>query len=144
MTAMIEGRMKRILVAVLGLSLLSISCADPVPPGAPTVGPATTTDVFSGTLLALGANEHQFMVNQIGQIQVTLNSVVPSAAVGVGIGTPSTSTGTCLVLNNMTAVASPGVQMSGTATVTGNFCVEIFDVGNLVEPVNYTVTVFHS
>jgi hypothetical protein len=28
--------------------------------------------------------------------------------------------------------------------VSGNFCVSIYDVGNMVEPVNYTVTVQHS
>jgi hypothetical protein len=141
---MIEGRMKRILVTVLSVSLLSISCADPVTPAAPTVVPATILETFPGTLLALGANEHSFTVNQIGQLQVTLLSVNPSAAVGLGVGTPSASTGTCLVLNNMTVVAGPGVQLSGTATVTGTFCVEVYDVGNLVEPVNYTVTVLHS
>ena len=46
--------------------------------------------------------------------------------------------------DNLTTVAGPGVQMSGTATVPGTFCVIVYDVGNLVEPVTYTVTVLHS
>jgi len=34
--------------------------------------------------------------------------------------------------------------LSGTATVAGAFCISVYDVGNLVEPVTYTVTVLHS
>ena len=35
-------------------------------------------------------------------------------------------------------------QLSGTATVPGTYCVEIFDLGNMVEPAVYTVNVLHS
>jgi hypothetical protein len=44
----------------------------------------------------------------------------------------------------MTAVSGASVQISGTATVVGNYCVSVADVGNLVEPVTYTVVVNHS
>jgi hypothetical protein len=134
--------MKRILTAILGLSLLSAGCADPVAPAPPIPAVPTTTEVFSGTLTVLGANTHPFAVSQVGGVKVTINSINPAAAIGVGVGTPST--GTCLVIDNLTVVAGPAAQMSGTATVTGNFCVSVFDVGNLVEPVNYTITVLHS
>ena len=36
------------------------------------------------------------------------------------------------------------VLLSGTAMIRGQFCVSIFDVGNLVEPATYTITVLHS
>jgi hypothetical protein len=135
--------MKRILVAMLGASLLAAGCADPVAPPTPVPVPATIAEPpFTGTLLVGGANTHQFTVNQIGALKVTLNSVDPSAAVGLGVGTPSQ--GSCLLATNLTTVADPGVQMSGTATVPGTFCIEVYDVGNLVEPVTYTVTVLHS
>ena len=134
--------MKRILVTVLGLSLLTAACADPVPPAAPTLAPATIPESFSDTLLVLGANMHTFAVSQVGTMKVTLVSVTPPAAVSLGVGTPSGAA--CLVINNLTTVAGPGAQLSGAATVTGNFCVSIIDVGNLVEPVTYTVTVLHS
>jgi hypothetical protein len=87
---------------------------------------------------------HQFTVGQVGGLRVTLNSVVPSAAVRLGVGTPSTGTGTCLVLDGLTAVGGPDILLSGTATVPGTFCVSVSDAGNLVEPVTYTVTVQHS
>ena len=50
----------------------------------------------------------------------------------------------CTVLDTLTAVPGPAPQLSGTATVSGDFCVAVYDVGNLVEPVTYTVTVLHS
>jgi hypothetical protein len=135
--------MKRILVAMLGASLLAAGCADPVAPPTPVPLPATIPEPpMTGTLLVGGANTHQFMVTNIGALKVTLNNVTPSAAVGLGVGTPSQ--GSCLLLNNLTTVADPGVQLSGTATVSGTFCIEVFDVGNLVEPVTYTVSVLHS
>ena len=134
--------MKRILAMALGLSLLAAGCADPVAPAPPSLAPATIPESFSDTLLVLGANMHTFAVSQVGAMKVTLVSVTPSAAVSLGVGTPSGAT--CLVINNLTTVAGPGVQLSGAATVTGNFCVSIIDIGNLVEPVTYTVTVLHS
>ncbi len=134
--------MKRILFAVLGVSLLTAGCGDPVPPAAPTPVAPTITETFSDTLLVLGSNTHQFTVGQVGGVKVTLNSVNPSATVGIGIGT--SATGACAVLSNTTAVDGASVQLSGTATVAGTFCVSVYDVGNLVEPVTYTVTVLHS
>jgi hypothetical protein len=134
--------MKRILVAVVGLSLLTAACSDPVAPPTPTPVPATIPESFSDTLLVLGVNMHTFTVNRRGALQVSLVSVTPAAAVRLGVGTPSGAN--CLVIDNLTTVAGPGVQLSGTATVPGNFCVSIVDVGNLVEPVTYTVNVLHS
>jgi hypothetical protein len=34
--------------------------------------------------------------------------------------------------------------MSGTVTVPGTYCVEVVDIGNLVEPAVYTINVLHS
>jgi len=134
--------MKRILAAVLGVGLLTAACSDPVAPPTPIPAPATIPESFSDTLLVLGANMHTFAVTHSGGLKVTLVSVTPPAAVRLGVGTPSGIS--CLVLDSMTTVAGPGVQLSGTATVPGNFCVSIIDVGNLVEPVTYTVNVLHS
>ena len=134
--------MKRILASVLGVALAMAGCSDPVAPQAPTPAAPTVSDTFSGQLLILGSNTHQFTVNQVGGIRVTLNSITPGASVGIGVGTPSGSN--CLAQENLTAVAGPNAQISGTATITGTFCVSVYDVGNLVESVDYVVTVLHS
>lgn len=135
---------KRILTVVVGAVLLTAACGDPVPPAAPTPVTPTITDTFTGNLAVLGTNSHPFIVNEIGGLEVTLTSVNPAAALGIGVGTPSTTTGTCIVISSKTVVPGGTAQLSGTATLKGNFCIAVSDVGNLVEPVEYTVTVVHS
>ncbi len=134
--------MKRILAAVLGATILMAGCSDPVAPVTPTPAVPTTTDVFSDTLLVLGANTHSFSVGAISGIKVSLTSLVPGATVGLGIGT--FSLGSCTLADRVQAVAGPVVQLSGTVTVPGTYCIEVYDVGNLVEPAAYTINVLHS
>jgi hypothetical protein len=134
--------MNRFLAVALGLSLCTVGCTDPPAPVTPTPATPTVTETFTGQLLVLGSNTHTFTVQQIGGLRVTINGITPSAAVGIGVGTPSGAS--CLVIQSLTAVANPTAQISGTATITGSFCVHVYDVGGLVEPVNYTITVLHS
>ena len=81
-------------------------------------------------------------MNGVGSVKVTLNDVEPAAALGIGIGTPSVAG--CLTASSNTAVAGSTTLLSGTATVSGNFCVSVSDIGNLVEPVTYSISVIHS
>jgi hypothetical protein len=134
--------MKRILAAVLGLSLLTAGCSDPVAPPTPIPVAPTIRETFSDTLVVLGANSHPFSVQQVGGVKVSITSITPGAAVGLGVGTPSG--GRCLANTTVTTVAGPTPQLSGTASITGSFCVSVYDTGGLVEPVTYTVTVLHS
>jgi hypothetical protein len=134
--------MKRILWAVLGVALVAAGCADPVAPTTPTPAVPTIAETFSDTLLVAGVNTHNFSVNAVGGVKVTLNSVEPGASVGIGVGTPSL--GSCSVIDRVEAVAGSTVLLSGTATVPGLYCVTIFDLGNLVEPAVYTINVLHS
>jgi hypothetical protein len=138
----VKGMMKRTMITLLSVALLTAGCSDPLPPPAPTPVAPSITETFTGTLFPLGSNFHQFTVNQIGGIKVSLTAIDPGASVGLGVGTPGQ--GTCIVADHITAVAGASIQMSGTATVRGNFCVSIADVGNLVESVSYTIVVSHS
>jgi len=139
--------------AVLGLVLLAAACSDSKITGipvAPDLTPPGALESFSGTLEPQGISLHTFTVAQTGNVQVTLIGVVPQLVpgpsapitVGLGIGTPS-GLGTCLVLYQVSAQPGTAAQIIGTATA-GPDCITIFDVGNLTQPVNYTVTVAHS
>jgi hypothetical protein len=130
------------LAIALGLGLLSTGCGDPVPPATPTPVTPTVTESFSDALQVSGRNMHQFTVQQVGGLKVSVADVTPGAAVGLGVGTPNGAV--CTVLSGLTAVPGPAPQLSGTATIAGAFCIAVYDVGNLVEPVTYTVTVQHS
>jgi hypothetical protein len=126
----------------IGLALVAAACGDPATPAAPTPVPATVTETFNGTLSVAGNNTHAFTVAQVGALRVIVDNVSPSAVVGVGVGAPAAAV--CNVVEHANAVAGATVQLSGNATVAGTFCVSVYDVGNLVEPVNYTITVVHS
>jgi hypothetical protein len=135
-------RKTRVRCALLATGLLlGLACSDPKAPAAPTPTVPTITDTFNGTLTVGGDNSHPFSVSSIGGITVTLTTVTPPALVGVGIGTPNGSS--CALLNSDVAVASTSAQITGTATVVGTLCVAVFDAGNLVESVNYTISVLH-
>ena len=134
--------MKRTLLAVLGAALFTAGCTDPIAPVTPTPGAPTVTDTFSDTLLVLGANTHPFSVTTISGVNVSLTSLVPGAVVGLGIGTYSL--GRCAVIDHVETVAGPAVRLSGTVTVPGTYCVDVYDLGNLVEPAVYTINVLHS
>jgi len=135
---------KRILAGVLGIALACAACADPAPPATPTPVVPTLTDTFTGTLTAFSTNSHPFIVNQIGGLKVTLTTVEPRVQLAIGVGTPSTTTGTCAVINARTTDPGPTPQLSGNATVTGNFCISVSDVGNVTDTATYTIVVLHS
>jgi hypothetical protein len=135
---------KRILAGVVGIALACAACADPTPPVTPTPVAPTVTDTFTGSLTPFSTNSHPFIVNQIGGLKVTLTMVDPRVQLAVGIGTPSTTTGSCAVINTTTTEPGPTPQLSGNATVTGNFCISVSDVGNVTDTATYTIVVLHS
>ena len=116
-----------------------------------TTAPPSAVESFSGTLQPAGTNLHTFTVKETGYVEITLIGVVPQLGsepsapitLGLGIGTPDTFSGTCLVLYKVNAQAGTAAQIIGTATA-GPDCLTVFDVGSLSQPVIYTVTVAHS
>jgi hypothetical protein len=134
--------MKWILGTVLSLALITMGCADPVAPVTPTPVAPTITETFIGTLTALGSNTHPFAVQQVGGLTVRITDITPSAAVSLGIGVAGLTS--CSVVQSVTAVSAAAPQISGTASIAGNFCVSVADPGNLVETITYTVVVQHS
>ena len=128
---------------VLALSLaLTSGCSDPVAPTPPVPALPTITETFTATLSPSGLNQHRFTINQVGGLQITLTDVEPGAALGIGIGLSVSLT--CSVISSATTGPGNVAQVAGTATLTGTYCVSVYDVGNLVEPVTYTITVLHS
>jgi hypothetical protein len=134
--------MKRIPALALGLSLLTAACADPVAPVTPTPVAPTITETFSDTLLQFGNNLHRFEVKQVGGMKVTISNIQPRVTIGFGVGTPGVAG--CTLIRDMKATDGATTELAGTASVTGPFCIAVFDGGEITEPVTYTVTVLHS
>src|SRR3954452_21867310 len=103
--------MKRMLWTVLATVGFMTACGDPVPPTTPTPAVPRITETFTDTLRVSGTNTHLFSVDGIGGLQVTLNSVEPSAAVLFGVGYPSL--GSCTLVARSVAAPGGNVLLSG-------------------------------
>jgi hypothetical protein len=133
------------LAGIVALTLAASACSDntpttpttPITPTAPTV-----TDTFTGTLTKNGASTFAFSSNAAGYVYAALTSIADtSVAVGLSIGTLNSAGGCATVIANDAAVQ--GTTITGSVTAAGNLCARVYDVGNVVAPLNYQITVTH-
>ena len=134
------------LPCIVLVALLAAGCDEPAASTSltrPSTPPASLL-TFSGTLQPQGRQSYSFTVKQGGEVEVTLIAVGPTmtVTVGLGIGTVGTG-GVCTETYAVQAQAGPMAQIIGTGQ-PGPLCVTIFDVGNLTEAVNYTMTIASS
>jgi hypothetical protein len=133
--------MKLFVAALCAAALACAACNETVP-AAPSVAPATLTETFTATIGVSGSNTHPVTVQQTSKFVVTLVSADPAVALGIAVG--SLSNGTCVAFaTNRSVTAGGTLALSGTA-LPGSFCVEVFDVGTVVDTVTYTISVAHS
>lgn len=108
-----------------------------------TSGAATSkTDAFSGFATALDSAWQSFTVTQSGQVTVTLSSLSQAGAIGLGLGINGVSSTACTL--NTALITAPGSSPQITSTVSpGTYCVKIYNVGQIVGPVSYAVSIVH-
>lgn len=128
------------LIVAVALAVSAAACGDDATPTSPTV---TVTDDFSGTLVPLGTNTHTFTVKAAGTVTVMLNSVTPLATLAIGVSIGSWDGTNCGVLAaNGNARVSTTSVLSGTAN-PANFCLQVYDSGNLTGDITYALQVTH-
>jgi hypothetical protein len=136
-----------LLALALAPTLTMAACTGSNSPTATVTTPTatTSTETFPGTVAVGGVSFSPFNVSQTGTVNVTLTAAGPPSTIwmGLGIGTPSATT--CAVIQADTTVTPAGAtaQLSGTLSA-GSYCVQVYDVGNQVTPVTYSVTVAHT
>lgn len=134
----------KFVVLVLPLVMFAGACSGEIANIPTTPDPVTVTETFSGTVNINGAATHSFFTGATGTVTATLTSLGenPPAAVGLSMGTFST-TGVCsIVLANDKAVATSVITGTVT-TLSGSLCVRIYDVGSLTASVPYEIKVEH-
>jgi hypothetical protein len=106
--------------------------------------PSTATETFTGTIGTQGSvrSTFTFTVGQAGPVNVTLTTMTPSVAMGLGIGTPTGTTGCTMTSSNSSALAGSTPQLTVTLP-SGPSCISLYDVGNLTSAATFTVTVSH-
>jgi hypothetical protein len=103
-----------------------------------TPSTVTTTDTFSTTIAQSGQGIHTFTVSTKGTVTLALTAVSPlsTMALGVGLGSwDGTNCGASFALNK--DARSGSTALTGTAA-QGNYCVRVYDSGNI--PTDYSVT----
>ena len=139
--------MKAATVHALTLALFAVGCS--LPPGSPSTTASTsptspTTETFSGTLVVRGSSLGTFSVVQAGAVTVTIDNLGAPANTVVGLGVGTLVAGTCsFSVSNLSATAGAGAQITTTES-PGQYCVEIYDVGDLTTAAAFTVSIAHS
>jgi hypothetical protein len=140
--------MKAPLIGALLAGLMTSSCGNnsqsTAAPSTTTTTTTTspTTETFSSVLGIHGTTSHAFTISKAGTITATLTSVGPPAvAVGLGIGIPIPGV-PCSLAVSVNAIAGSSAQVSSLAD-QGRYCVQIYDLGNVSDPVAFSMTIEH-
>ncbi len=97
-------------------------------------------DVFASTLGPLGSATHQVPIFYNGVSSLTLVSAGASATIGMAFGAWD---GQVCRLNS-TVVAQANANPLIVATVDpGNYCIRVYDVGQLTSPILFTIETLH-
>jgi hypothetical protein len=112
---------------------------------APTVEPASTTEVWSSTLTVGATKFYSFTVPLEGTVSVVMKSLTQNGAASseqltVGLGAPRGTD--CAVSGSVVAGASETVLLSGTQTA-GVYCVRIWDNAQLTKTAAFSVNINH-
>jgi hypothetical protein len=137
-----RGLIARLLPVVAAL-LVASGCSNNDATTTPASSTASSTDTFTGTLSSGGGFTYPIVVLAAGSISAQITSLVPDSNQVVGIALGTWNGNACqLLLTNDTAVQSSSV--SGQATVSGDFCVRVYDAaGTVTTPETYIVQVVH-
>jgi hypothetical protein len=121
--------------------MAAAGCGSNTPTTPTTPTPTTITETYDGTLTVNGAITQPFAVQTAGTVVATPVALDPSdATIGVALGTWNGAACSLVVTNDKAIV---GTAVTGAATATGNYCVRVYDIGQLSGPVAYQITVTH-
>jgi len=123
-------------------SLAAVACgASQAATAAPT--PTPITENFSGAIDKNGAVTFTFTVTAPGAITASITSLSPvvTLAVGMSIGTWDGTVCSASLSNDNARVSD---QLTGNTSLTGSYCIRVYDVGNITATEQVAVTVTHS
>ncbi len=130
----------RIVAVVLVLSgAMACGAETPTQPPAPVYELKTGT--FTGNVKVGGTVGFPFTVVNPGEIQLAITALTPSGlTMGLGLGFWEPATEVC-TQQVSTPSATLNVVFGATPSSPGEYCVAIFDTGNVVVSSDFTLTV---
>ena len=144
-----RSRTSALLASLLVATALAAACGDDTPTTPETPTPVAVTETFGTpeeqlTLNQNGARTHTFIVQQTGSVSAALTSLGGEEGLIVGLSLGTWNGESCqIIIANDKFLRGTSVPITGTANGTGNFCVRIYDVGNLTGNVGYSISVTH-
>jgi hypothetical protein len=121
--------------------LFIAACGDDTnTPTTPSNTSSAMSETWSSTVAPGGQSTRSFTVNASGTINVTVT--VAGAAVGVGVGLPRLTGGGCRLGITVNTSAGTTPQIS-TAADAGQYCVQVYDLGTLSDPVGFALKIDH-
>ncbi|HTI40130.1 MAG TPA: hypothetical protein VL262_11955 [Vicinamibacterales bacterium] len=135
-----KGR-RNLIAALLAVMPLAAGCGSSSNPITPTT---PTTDTLTGTITKNGAVTDTFAVGGPGVVAATITSLTPLSTVQVGFALGTWDGTTCQVVL-VNPAGTTGSLLQANASTKGNYCVHLYDTGNVAAdtPVSFTVTVLH-
>ena len=126
-------------LAVLGVMLVA-ACGGGKTPTAPSSPSSTMSENWSSVVAPKGTSSRSFTVTKAGTITVTPTGA--GATLGLGIGLPRVTGGGCRL--GVAVNASPGSSPQiSTAADAGQYCVQVYDLGTLTDPVGFALKIDH-
>jgi hypothetical protein len=130
-----------VLAVVLAMTAAACDSGNPAAP-APTPPSPNVTDTFTGTLTLNGAMTYTFASIGAGGMAATLKTLSADSAIPVGFSVGVWNGTTCqITLANDNAFQ--GTTILGSINGPGVLCTRVHDVGKLVEPATFEITIVH-
>ena len=116
-----------------GVTTLRINTSTSAPAN---IANPTAIDVYSSQVGASGSATHQIPIAFNGVTNIAFASASTTAAVGVAFGVWD---GQVCRLSETVTTAATGTTIMATNTDPGNYCIRVFDVGQLKVPMLFTI-----
>ena len=131
-------------LGVLVAAALAASCGSDTPTTPTSTTPTSpVTESFVSQLSVKGTSSRSFAIPSRGSVSVTLSATTPSGTVvGLGVGIPRANGSGCLLSTSLSTGAASAPQIIIDAD-TGEYCVQIYDLGTLTDPISFTIAIVH-
>lgn len=124
----------------LVIACFATGCGGNSTPTTPTTTSAATSEGWSSVVAPGGQSSRSFTVNSSGTIVVTLTAA--DVTLGLGVGLPRVTGGGCRLSVSVNTSAGSSPQISAPADA-GQYCVQVFDLGTLRDPVGFSLKIDH-
>jgi hypothetical protein len=132
--------MTRARLAISLFALAATACGSKSTPTTPTTTSGATSETWSGVVAPNGQSSRSFTVNASGTITVTLTAA--GTTLGLGVGLPRVTGGGCRL--GVSVTASPGTTPQiNTQAEAGQYCVQVYDLGTITDPVGFALKIDH-